>query len=71
MTSTTTPPTPPEQNARGAGRKPLPKAQKRHIRSIRMTDAEWVDFNALGGREWLSDAIAYAKSIAAKKESPP
>lgn len=49
----------------GAGRPPLP--EPRHARTVRLTDAQWAAFKALGGAKWLTErlSVAYTDSDSA------
>jgi len=45
---------------RNQGRKPLPPDEQTKPRSIRLTDAEYEKFLALGGAAWVRDKIKRA-----------
>ena len=48
---------------RGQGRKALPVADKLVVGSIRLSPAQWVKLEALGGAAWLRERIDKARVI--------
>lgn len=48
-------------NDRGQGRKPLPDDQRTKPYSVRLTEAEYAKFIALGGAVWLREKIKRAQ----------
>lgn len=53
--SNTVPKRPP--NDRGQGRKPTPPEYKLIAKSVRMTAAQWVKYDELGGGGWLRSVV--------------
>lgn len=45
------------------------KRETRKPRAIRMTDAEWEEFQTMGGPEWLRFQIAKAAELRRKLEA--
>lgn len=48
-------------NDRGQGRKPLPEGAKLVVGSIRLSPAQWVKLERLGGAAWLRERIDSAR----------
>lgn len=44
-------------NPRNAGRKTLPDELRAKMRSIKLTDADWVKFKSLGSAAWLREIL--------------
>lgn len=55
-------------NDRGQGRKPLPEDQRTKPYSVRLTDAEYAKFIALGGAAWLREKIKRASVLQMEKK---
>ena len=48
-------------NDRGQGRKPLPKAERLVVGSVRLTPAQWRRLDELGGAAWLRERLDKAR----------
>lgn len=48
-------------NDRGQGRKPLPEGSRLVVGSIRLSPAQWLKLERLGGAAWLRERIDSAR----------